>query len=346
MDFKNNRYVKLSGVPWGAKPNDIEEFLIDCNIVGDPVIVRYKSGRATGDAVARLVGKSDLEKALKCHQKYLGKRYIKVEETDGDTFEKHFSESVAFNKEPFKLPSLDVRCYTQADEAKKQEVFRQADSNPKERVRYNEEEKMQEAGKLPDMNDRPKYTEVKIHGNAFVKLSGLAWTANEKDVRKFLNDCKVHEVVITNNDKGKPSGNAFVQLDSKGDVMKARAHNKEHLCKRFVNVEEVEKQQFIRETERDRKDYSSFHVKMKNLPFSATEPEIKALFKDLAIEEVIMMRNKDYKPSGKAMVEFKSEDDQAKALLCDNKPMGSRSVEVNKVEKYDVKTIETQHNFH
>ena len=72
-----------------------------------------------------------------------------------------------------------------------------------------------------------------------VLLKGLVWSATENDIRSFLNDCTVKEVVISTNDRGKPSGEAVVHLVSKADLTKALAHNREYLRERFVIVEKM-----------------------------------------------------------------------------------------------------------
>eukprot|EP00092_Neocalanus_flemingeri_P079351 GFUD01098856.1.p2 GENE.GFUD01098856.1~~GFUD01098856.1.p2 ORF type:complete len:130 (-),score=41.29 GFUD01098856.1:318-707(-) len=87
--------------------------------------------------------------------------------------------------------------------------------------------------------------------NVFLTLNGLVWSATEDDIKIFLHDCRISEVVITTIESGKPSGNALVHLENKADVQKARAHNREYLRERFVIIEQIEESQFINETEKD-----------------------------------------------------------------------------------------------
>eukprot|EP00092_Neocalanus_flemingeri_P014181 GFUD01015300.1.p1 GENE.GFUD01015300.1~~GFUD01015300.1.p1 ORF type:complete len:560 (+),score=174.35 GFUD01015300.1:105-1784(+) len=185
-------YIRLSGLPWKSTENEIANFLVDCNIVGSVIIINNEHGKPSGDAVVKLKGISDLEKAMKCHKKYLHDRFIVIEEITSDTYNKH---------------NVNV---DNVEEASKQE-------------------------------------------NAFLKLSGLVWTATEEDIKTFLDDCTVTEVVITTNEGGKPSGNAFVRLEDKLDTEKAKGHDKEYLGERYVKVEVIEEQQFIKDTEKDRK---------------------------------------------------------------------------------------------
>eukprot|EP00092_Neocalanus_flemingeri_P090016 GFUD01113990.1.p1 GENE.GFUD01113990.1~~GFUD01113990.1.p1 ORF type:complete len:271 (+),score=68.81 GFUD01113990.1:122-814(+) len=84
--------------------------------------------------------------------------------------------------------------------------------------------------------------------NTFIRLKGLVWSATAKDIRTFLKGCNVKEVVLTTTSNGKPSGNAFVHLESEDDVQKALAHDRKYLRERFVLVEEIYESQYFRET--------------------------------------------------------------------------------------------------
>merc|ERR1711892_379803 len=84
-----NCYIKLSGLPWKATENEIVEFLTGCEIVGNVVIIKNEAGRPSGDAVVKLVSKADVDKAKKRNRAYLHNRFVIVEETDGEAYEKH-----------------------------------------------------------------------------------------------------------------------------------------------------------------------------------------------------------------------------------------------------------------
>ena len=43
-------------------------------------------------------------------------------------------------------------------------------------------------------------------GNGYVKLSGLVWSAEKEDIKRFLSDCSVEMVEILKNERGLPSG--------------------------------------------------------------------------------------------------------------------------------------------
>ena len=84
-------------------------------------------------------------------------------------------------------------------------------------------------------------TGVKFVGDIssyLVKLSGLEWSATERDVGNFLGDCGVRKIVMVKS-SGRPSGDAVVKLETEEDVRKAVRHNRQYLGKRFVVVEEL-----------------------------------------------------------------------------------------------------------
>eukprot|EP00092_Neocalanus_flemingeri_P030357 GFUD01032955.1.p1 GENE.GFUD01032955.1~~GFUD01032955.1.p1 ORF type:complete len:527 (+),score=152.08 GFUD01032955.1:107-1687(+) len=137
-----------------------------------------------------------------------------------------------------------------------------------------------------------KVNEVPIEDNAFLKLNGLVWSATETDIKEFLHDCNIKEVVITTNEGGKPSGNAFVRLYNKADSKKAKAHTKEYLGERFVIVEEIEKPQFMKETERKNnqnqanKDCPFSQDKLSSVPWSTSDLDGQAISNNLKKKEV------------------------------------------------------------
>jgi len=101
--------------------------------------------------------------------------------------------------------------------------------------------------------------------NIFIRLRGLVWTAAEDDIRTFLHDSKIEDVILTTNAKGKPSGEALVHLETEADTEKAMAHNKEFLQKRYVIIEEIYESQYMRAKQR---------VSGKSIPVRQTAGEV------------------------------------------------------------------------
>ena len=73
-----------------------------------------------------------------------------------------------------------------------------------------------------------------------MRLRGLPYSAQTKDILQFLSDCQVCNgeagVHFTFVPDGRPSGEAFVELQSEEDVSKALAHHNEHMGRRYVEM--------------------------------------------------------------------------------------------------------------
>jgi len=181
-DPENEFFIKIRGLPIKAREEDIIEFFVDCKIVGDVFIVTNEAGKRNGDAVARLLSRNDVEKAIEKKRNKFQDTFIGIEKSDIDTYYRHV----------------------------------------KKKAKHENEE------------------------NIFIRLRGLVWNAAEDDIRTFLHESKIKDVILTTNAKGKPSGEALVHLETEADTEKAMAHNKEFLQKRYVIIEEIYESQYMR----------------------------------------------------------------------------------------------------
>ena len=280
-----NFYIKLSGLPWKATEEDIRKFLVDCKIVGKVLIITNEAGRPSGEAVVKLLAKDDLEKAMKYDREYLDDRFVVVEETGCETYNKHTK----------------------------------------------------------------KMEKVETEENTFIHLRGLVWSATVEDIKTFLHDCQVKQVVLTKDERGRSTGDAFVHLESEEDVDKAKSHNREYLRERFVIVEEIYESQFIKETQEVKevqgtryKDYSLSHVMLSNLPITSSELDIEPFLVEVTIKQVTILRNRSGNPNGQALVEFEAKDDLVRCLICHNSTLGGRIISVDKVENNEVLKISSE----
>jgi len=77
--------VRLRGLPWEAKKDDVADFLSRCEIVGGNagiIINMDDRGRAAGDAYVELETRDDMETAISNHKREMGSRYIEVFEAN------------------------------------------------------------------------------------------------------------------------------------------------------------------------------------------------------------------------------------------------------------------------
>ena len=69
-------------------------------------------------------------------------------------------------------------------------------------------------------------------------------------------------------------------------------------------------------------------IRVRGLPFSATEEEVIKFFNNCNIQQVHFCKNRDGRPSGGAFIEMETLRDVKEGLKFDRKTMGSRYVEV------------------
>ena len=117
-------------------------------------------------------------------------------------------------------------------------------------------------------NERPSSSNPDVFT---LKLSGLPWTATKQQICDFLFGCEVIEgpagVKIEMNERGKPSGSAFVQLKTKTDVENALKCNKKKLGTRHVYVEKMNNKD---EKAKDEK----FCIKLSGLARKVTDEDV------------------------------------------------------------------------
>ncbi|GMR48375.1 hypothetical protein PMAYCL1PPCAC_18570 [Pristionchus mayeri] len=169
------------------------------------------------------------------------------------------------------------------------------------------------------MSDRPKY----------VRLRGLPFSSKEQDIRTFLGeDCNLTCISLPMNPEGRPSGEGFVGLKSESDVELALSKNKELIQKRYIEVFRISHEELGNALRRGFISEEGRLVKLRGLPFSATEKEIKEFLSDMEVEEVVFGRNAEGRVSGEAFVRLGSKDDVKGALQKNKEHMGKRYVEV------------------
>ena len=118
-----------------------------------------------------------------------------------------------------------------------------------------------------------------------VRLRGLPYSAQVKDILCLLKDCQVKGeekgVKFAFGVDGRPSGEAFVELCTAEDVEKALAHSHEHMGRRYVEVFRANRSQLewdCKKEERASGTEGSGVVRLRGLPFGCTEEQIHTFF--------------------------------------------------------------------
>jgi len=311
--------VELSGLDWSLTNLQIHDFLVGCEIVGGPAgvtIGKNDKGKPSGSALVLLNSKADVEKAMKYNKNTLGKRYV------------------------------DIKELTIKNEEMREENIKDRTFLPKPNM-YNVNTSMGADSRREKSKDIPE----PINPESFiVKLSGLDWALTQEQIHGFLVGCEIVQgqagVTIEMNDRGKPSGSAFVQLKTRKDVDMAMKYNKNTLGKRYVDIEDVTRKHGEAKDENTKSRSTlfthqkegpkegKFYVKMSNVSRKVTAANITDFFSsdnNLRISEIFLTLNDKGKPSGDAFVKLDSKEDLVVALEFNGRAMGNRQIEVCQV---------------
>ena len=77
-------------------------------------------------------------------------------------------------------------------------------------------------------------------GRIIVKARGLPWSATSDEVMEFFSEVNIvggdEGVHFGKNREGRPSGEAFIEVESEEDVQKALEKHKCNMGKRYIEV--------------------------------------------------------------------------------------------------------------
>jgi len=197
---------------------------------------------------------------------------------------------------------------------------------------------------------RPRKT-----GPRFVaRLRGLPWGCTKEQIVEFFEGIELEECHIIMNPDGRASGEGIVEVGSEKDLKQVLSKNKENIGSRYIEVRKSTASDIDWALQRvgamgvmaigggglgiENPDNSV--VRMRGLPWSATEEEIEEFMKkvDVKAARVHIIREAGVgRPSGIAYVEVASADDATKALTLDRESIGSRYIEMYKSTQMELK---------
>ncbi|KAJ8408893.1 hypothetical protein AAFF_G00247110 [Aldrovandia affinis] len=186
-------------------------------------------------------------------------------------------------------------------------------------------------------------------GEGFVvRIRGLPWSCSVDEVQRFFSDCKIASngtsVHFTYTREGRPSGEAFVELESDDDLKIAVKKDRETMGHRYVEVfksNNVEMDWVMKHTGPNCPETEGDGlVRLRGLPFGCSKEEIVQFFSGLEIVPNGITLPVDFqgRSTGEAFVQFASQDIAEKALKKHKERIGHRYIEIFKSSRAEVRT--------
>jgi len=167
-------------------------------------------------------------------------------------------------------------------------------------------------------------------------LRGLPWSASQTEIVSFLdiNPEHISNVDITTNDRGKPSGEAFVTITDQGSAETALNKHKETFPGSSRWIEVIKSSQDRRKAQSANQGKSGSWdgvVRLRGLPFESGPNEVRNFFDGLNyINESLFCPRNERGSTGDAYVQFEDYTSANAALDKNKQLIGGRYIEVFK----------------
>nr|XP_033782832.1 heterogeneous nuclear ribonucleoprotein H isoform X1 [Geotrypetes seraphini] len=181
-----------------------------------------------------------------------------------------------------------------------------------------------------------------------VKVRGLPWSCSADEIQRFFSDCKILNetsgVHFIYTREGRPSGEAFVELESEDEMKLALKKDRETMGHRYVEVfksNSVEMDWVLKHTGPNSPDTANDgFVRLRGLPFGCSKEEIVQFFSGLEIVPNGITLPVDFqgRSTGEAFVQFASQEIAEKALKKHKERIGHRYIEIFKSSRAEVRT--------
>uniref|UniRef100_A0A0A9YEN4 Heterogeneous nuclear ribonucleoprotein H2 n=2 Tax=Lygus hesperus TaxID=30085 RepID=A0A0A9YEN4_LYGHE len=170
------------------------------------------------------------------------------------------------------------------------------------------------------------------------KVRGLPWSTTEEDVVKFFSECNIRNgkkgVQMTLSREGRPSGEAYIEMETPEDVDRACKRDRDYMGHRYIEVFRANRSEMDWVVERcglnmelSRDDAC---VRLRGLPFDCTSDEIIEFFRGLEVlsNGIIMATDNNGRTTGEAYVQFVDKETAEAALLKHKEKIGHRYIEI------------------
>jgi len=182
-------------------------------------------------------------------------------------------------------------------------------------------------------------TDANDEGHFVARCRGLPWSTTVDEIKNFFSNCKFKEgesVHLTVTREGRPSGEAYIELDTEEDLEEALKKDRESMGKRYVEVfkSKYSEMQWViqrnQQHQEEDQDGGENVVRLRGLPFDSTKDDIEKFFDGLEVTNNGILLTTDYqgRSSGEAFVQFTTKEYVEKALEKNKECIGHRYIEI------------------
>lgn len=179
----------------------------------------------------------------------------------------------------------------------------------------------------------------------FIRLRGLPYLSREPEIIEFLRGIRVYkeDICCMYDLDGKFSGEAYIQLHNEADMKEALSYNLSEMGDRYIEIFETNENEFNKAKVSKKITVPNLQdspwaalfnekygiVKMRGLPYSSTESDIRDFFKNLTIlRDGIKRTIVNGKASSECYVFFETKEEASLAMSFNNDRIGSRFIEL------------------
>nr|CAD2125565.1 unnamed protein product [Meloidogyne enterolobii] len=202
-----------------------------------------------------------------------------------------------------------------------------------------------------------------IDSKTIIRARGLPWQVSDLDVALFFAGLEIAKggVILCLGPEGRRNGECLVKFETPEYRDWALERHRCHLRQRYIELYRSSADDFVRHAIgidhcalnfaqlADQQSQQNFHqamiVRMRGLPFSATEQQIRDFFSTDGLpsgilqEGVLFVQRPDGRPSGDAFVLFCDEQSGRRALLKHRQRMGTRYIELFRTTQAEVQQL-------
>ena len=249
--------VRLRGLPWESSLSDLRQFFSPLQLdEADVDIVLDATGRPSGEAYVRLRDRDAMQMALNRNRKTMGKRYIEVYKSTLNEFS-HPDQRKELERKPIPAAAGPQGGFRDVRESRPPPFAASAHSAGRGgHGGYGGRNAPPAAAgaiqsRLAGAEQGARDGFVSFYGRDgrdgsgrkgarglphVVRIRGLSFTTTEQDVYNFFGNLHISALHIIVDAMGRPSGDAYIELETSDDEAAAIARHRQTMGRRYIEV--------------------------------------------------------------------------------------------------------------